>query len=68
MYLIRCAGGKHTTFEANNVIQSNRSVFLLMQNYSQALLPTEISNVIFATIFAIRHSTLTFEMYKKKER
>ena len=27
---------KHTTFETNNLIQSNKSVFLLMQNYSHA--------------------------------
>ena len=66
MHLIQCAGGKHTTFETNNLIQSNRSVFLLMQNYPQAFFPTEISNVIFAAIFAGGHSTLTFEMYKMK--
>ena len=73
MHLIRCAGDKHTTFETNNLIQSNRSVFLLMQNYSQAFFPTEISNVIFAAIFAIcwrplHFDILTFEMCKKKER
>ena len=32
---------KHTTFETNSLIQSNRSVFLLMQNYSQAFFQTE---------------------------
>ena len=68
MHLIRCAGGKNTAFETNSLIQINRSVFLLMQNYSQALFPTEISNVIFAAVFAICHTTLKFEMYKKKER
>ena len=67
MHLTRCAGGKHTTFETNNLIQSNRSVFLLMQHYSQAFFPTEISNVIFA-LLAGGHSTLTFGIYKKKER
>ena len=40
---------KHTTFETNNLIQSNRSVLLLMQNYSQAFFQTEISNVLQAT-------------------
>ena len=44
---------KHTAFETNNLIQSNRSVFLLMQNYSQAFFQTEIINVIFAVEFAI---------------
>ena len=43
----------HTTFETNNLIQSNRSVFLLMQNYLQAFFQTEISNVIIADVFAI---------------
>ena len=59
---------KHTTFETNNLIQSNRSVFLLMQNYSQAFFQTEISDVIFAVVFAAGHCTLTTETYKKKER
>ena len=39
-----------------------------MQNYSQAFFQTEISNVIFAFVFAAGHCILTIEMYKKKER
>ena len=61
---------KHTTFETNNLIQSNRSVFLLMQNYSQAFFQTEISNVIFAAVLLIAagHCTFSIELHQKKER
>ena len=52
---------KHTTFETNNLIQSNRSVFLLMQNYSQVFFQTEISDVIFAAVFAICCRPLQFD-------
>ena len=53
---------KHTTFETDNLIQSNKSVFLfLMQNYSQAFFQTEISNVIFAVVFAICCMPLHFD-------
>ena len=52
---------KHTTVETNNLIQSNRSVFLLMQNYSQAFFKTENSNVIFALVFAICCRPLHFD-------
>ena len=54
---------KHTTFETNNLIQSNRSVFLLMQNYSRTFFQTEISNVIFAAIFAICWRPLHFDNF-----
>ena len=58
---------KHTTFETNNLIQ--RSVFLLMKNYSQAFFQTEISNVIFAVVFAICFRPLYFDNWNvQKER
>ena len=50
----------NTTCKTNDLIQSNRSVFLLLQNYSQAFFPIEISSVTLAVIFAGSHSTLTF--------
>ena len=60
---------KHTTFETNNLIQSNKSVFLLMQNYSQAFFQTEISDVIFAVVFAICCRPLQFDNWNvQKER
>ena len=60
---------KHTKFETNNLIQSNRSVFLLMQTYSQAFFQTEISNVIFAVVFAICCKPLHFDNWNvQKER
>ena len=60
---------KHTTFETNNLIQSNKSVFLLMQNYSHAFFQTEISNVIFAVVFAICCRPLHFDNWNvQKER
>ena len=69
MHLLRCAGGKHITFETNNPIQSNRPAFLLMQSYSQAFFPTEISNVIFAAICAICWRPLQFDIWNvQKER
>ena len=42
----------------------------MLQNYSQAFFPIEIRNVILQPhlLFAGGHSTLTFDMYKKKER
>ena len=59
---------KHTTFATNNLIQSNRPVFRLMQNYSQAFFQTEISIVIFAVVllFPAGHCTFTIELYKRK--
>ena len=53
-------GANNTTCKTNDLIQNNRSVFLLLQNYSQAFFPIEISSVAFAVIFAGSHSTLTF--------
>ena len=53
-------GANNTTCKTNNLIQNNRSVFLLLQNYSQAFFLIEISNVTFAAIFAGGHSTVTF--------
>ena len=58
----------HITFETNSLIQSNRSVFLLLQNYSQAFFAFEISNVIFAAIFAVCWRPLHFGIgYVQKE-
>ena len=48
-------GGKHTTFESNNLIQNNRSVL-------QAFFPIEISNSIFAATFAICWRPLHFDI------
>ena len=60
---------KHTTFETDNLIQSNKSVFLLRQNYSQAFFQTEISNVILAVVFAICCRPLHFDNWiVQKER
>ena len=59
---------KYTTFATNNLIQSNRSVFLLMQNYSQAFLQAEISNVIFAVVFAIRCRPQHFDNWNVQKR
>ena len=61
-------GANNTTCKTDDLIQSNRSVFLLLQNYSQAFFPIEISSVTFAAIFAGSHSTLTFDIYRKKKR
>ena len=52
---------KHAIFETNNLLQSNRSIFLLMQNYSQGFFQTEISNMIFAVVFVICCRPLHFD-------
>ena len=42
-----------------------------MQSYSEAFFPTEISNMTFAAtclLFAGSQSTLTFKMYKKRDK